>query len=75
MQVPEAVYIYKKPDECSEDIGCLLLCPNRPLHVYFAVNLNVFINARVGLFPDTGIVELSFTSGTYRFCTATHKND
>jgi hypothetical protein len=29
VQVPEAVYIYKKPDECSEDICCLLLYPNR----------------------------------------------
>jgi hypothetical protein len=28
-----------------------------------AVNLNVFFNTRVGLFPDTGIAELSVTSG------------
>ena len=40
-----------------------------------AVNLNVFFNARVGLFPDMGIVELFVIWGTYGFCTASHKND
>ena len=39
------------------------------------VNLNVFFNTRVGLFPDMGIAELSFTWGAYSFWTATHKND
>ena len=39
-----------------------------------AVNLNVFFNTRIGLFPDTGITELSVTRGAYSFCAATHKN-
>jgi|GEM_PF-2821308 len=39
-----------------------------------AVNLNVFFNTRIGLFPDTSITELSVTRGADSFCAATHKN-
>ena len=39
-----------------------------------AVNLNVFFNTRIGLFPDTGVTELSVNRGAYSFCAATHKN-